>query len=118
MDAGLMRNRLIGLNAGEVLHLRDVAGDQILVVQGVAWVTQEGDPHDHVLERGDQFRFDRNGLALVTSMAGAAKLVVEAGSNRLPDAVRGRDLGPQRESGDCTHAVEPEARRSALRRAA
>jgi hypothetical protein len=47
-------------------ELRITDGRELLihVWQGSLWITQEGDTRDIVLEAGDSFRLDRNGVAL------------------------------------------------------
>jgi hypothetical protein len=44
---------------------------QVHVEQGTLWITQQGDTSDVVLERGQSFRLDRNGLALLHACGGA-----------------------------------------------
>lgn len=79
MDTALMSQGSIELLPGKPLSLRDAAGRYIGVVSGTVWVTQEGDARDYVVGAGEHFRFDRGGHALVMSLNGTAKLVLENG---------------------------------------
>jgi len=59
------------------LRLLDARGRHLSVVGGTVWITQQADPRDPVLEAGESFRFDRDGLALVTPLGGPAQVVLE-----------------------------------------
>jgi hypothetical protein len=61
------------LCAGEIERLEGVRpGDAILCTNGVLWVTQEGDPDDHLLVSGDEFVAHHLGLVLVQALGGSA----------------------------------------------
>lgn len=77
MRPGLEGIAVIRLARGSPLRLRDAAGQHLSVIEGSVWVTQQGDPRDPVLARGETFRFDRKGLALVTPLGGPAQVVLE-----------------------------------------
>lgn len=77
MQPGLEGIAVIRLARGRPLRLRHAAGRHLSVIQGSVWVTQQGDPRDPVLARGETFRFDRKGLALVTPLGGPAQVVLE-----------------------------------------
>jgi hypothetical protein len=47
-------------------------GDAIAVTQGILWVTQEGDPQDYVLSKGERFVASRPGLVVVEALTDAA----------------------------------------------
>ena len=53
------------LARGGQLRIVDGRGLLIHVWRGSLWITQERDLRDIVLEAGDSFRLDRNGVALV-----------------------------------------------------
>jgi hypothetical protein len=77
----------LALARGGQLRIVDGRGLLIHVWQGSLWVTQERDRRDIVLEAGDSFRLDRNGVALVkawddTVLSLAAPHAVAVG--RLP----------------------------------
>lgn len=91
MDTGLLHTGsthkgLVTLAERGVLRFGGAAGRHIGVVRGNVWVTQHGDARDHVLHAGESFRFDRDGLALVVALSGAAGVVLEEGLVPLPDA--------------------------------
>jgi len=48
------------------------AGDAITCTNGVLWVTQEGDPEDYLLKKGERFVANRFGLVLVQAFEDAA----------------------------------------------
>lgn len=58
--------RTISLARREVLVLESVECQlQILGGAGILWITQEGDPEDHILERGECFTVTRAGLVVI-----------------------------------------------------
>jgi uncharacterized protein YjiS (DUF1127 family) len=79
MDNRLLHEGSIGLKPGEVLRLRNAAGRHLAVLQGNAWVTQDGDARDSVVGCGESFRFDRDGLALVMPLGAETRLILEGG---------------------------------------
>jgi uncharacterized protein YjiS (DUF1127 family) len=79
MDNGLLHEGSIGLKPGEALRLRNAAGRHLAVLQGAAWVTQDGDARDAVVGSGESFRFDRDGLALVMPLGAGTRLILEGG---------------------------------------
>ena len=82
MDNRLMHEGSIGLKPGEVLRLRNAAGRHLAVLQGSAWVTQDGDARDIVVGSGESLRFDRDGLALVMPLGAETRLILEDGLRR------------------------------------
>jgi uncharacterized protein YjiS (DUF1127 family) len=100
MDTGLMSTELtnkglVTLAEREVLRFESASGRHVGVVRGNVWVTQHGDVRDHVLRAGESFRFDRDGLALVVALGGAAGVVLEEGLVVQPGA-EGRALPTER----------------------
>lgn len=79
MDNRLLHEGSIGLRPGEVLRLRNAAGRHLAVLQGVAWVTQDGDARDSVVGSGESLRLDRDGLALVMPLGAETRLILEDG---------------------------------------
>lgn len=67
--------REFSLAEGEVLNLGRGART-IRVLSGVAWVTQEGDAQDHVLNRCDDVVLARDGLVVVQSLTPRVRLEV------------------------------------------
>ncbi len=63
----------------EVLDIRDGKGIEVRCLGGNVWITQAGDPGDIVLQGGESFVLDRNGLALVTALLGPAMVGLQSG---------------------------------------
>ena len=63
----------------EVLGLRDAYGSEIRCLYGNLWITQAGDREDVVLEGGESFVLNRNGLAVVAALLGPAVVIVQPG---------------------------------------
>jgi hypothetical protein len=65
--ARLMRSRStrsIDLAPQRVVRVRARVGARIRCVAGSLWITQDGDPKDHILAQGEIFCADRRGLLL------------------------------------------------------
>ena len=61
--------RTVSLGRREVLVLSDAACQlQILCGAGVLWITQDGDPEDYILERGERFTVTRPGRVVIQGM--------------------------------------------------
>lgn len=89
MDTLLLQQNITRLARDETLRVHDAGGLHLGVVDGDVWVTQEGDNNDYVLASGASFRFDRNGLALVTALRCPASVLLEEGIvARAPSARR------------------------------
>jgi Protein of unknown function (DUF2917) len=73
--------RSIPLHSGQPLRIENGYGRRISVLEGHVWVTQDGDPRDIVLSAGDDFLFDRQVPALVSSLDGDARIAGEDGLN-------------------------------------
>jgi hypothetical protein len=58
----------VHLGRTQHLRLRNRAGWTVRALCGTAWITQDGDSRDIVLEAGDTFVLDRNGAALVSAL--------------------------------------------------
>lgn len=56
------------LEFNATLRVEDGVGKGLAVFDGMVWITQEGDPVDHVVGAGGHFRFDRPGLAVVQAL--------------------------------------------------
>lgn len=54
------------------MNLSGAAGWTITVLSGSAWITQDGDIRDIVLETGQSFALDRNGPAIISSLGDAS----------------------------------------------
>ena len=75
LDTGLSR-----LRAGEFLRIEDGAGRSLAVFDGLVWVTQDGDPCDAFVARGQTFTLDRQGLAVIEALTDTRLIVLEGES--------------------------------------
>ena len=67
MDTSLAKS-ITKLARGEILRVDNALGQSIAVVQGMLWITQEGDRRDIFLSDGDSFVFSRRGTALAQAV--------------------------------------------------
>lgn len=75
------RNRFgLAANAACSFHGR-ASVTRILCASGSVWVTQAGDPRDHVLQRGQTFTCGRDGLVAVAGLEDSV-VSVTAGEHR------------------------------------
>lgn len=77
MDTDL-EHALSDLPAGSVLQVRHAKGKGVTLVQGLVWITQDGDPRDLFLQAGQSFVFDRRGLALVQALEPSRLALLDA----------------------------------------
>jgi hypothetical protein len=78
----------VHLKARELLPIEDGAGLEVKSLRGDLWITQTGDPEDHIVEGGQSFVLDRPGLTLVTALLGPTVLVVQPGRIAAPRELR------------------------------
>jgi len=57
--------RELHLESGQLQSLDYVRGMCLNCVEGAAWVTQTGDPQDHLLRAGDALNVDRPGRVVI-----------------------------------------------------
>jgi Protein of unknown function (DUF2917) len=55
----------INLARGYLVRIENARDMQVRVEKGAVWITQECDTRDVMLESGDSFRLDRDGIALI-----------------------------------------------------
>jgi hypothetical protein len=79
-----LRTVSMSLGKGGLLRLRDPLGKGVGVVEGLVWVTQDGDPRDIFVEPGESFVFDRPGLAIVQALAASQVLLFELPAGAWP----------------------------------
>lgn len=60
--------------AGEVRTLHVPAGQWVRVVRGEVWITQSGDPADHVLRAGESYLVGAPGRLVAQPLTGDAEL--------------------------------------------
>jgi hypothetical protein len=59
---------LIALEPGQVVTLDDAAGTRVSARYGTVWVTEEGNPHDHIVEPGQELLLRRDGRTVVQAL--------------------------------------------------
>jgi Protein of unknown function (DUF2917) len=72
----------ICLKQKQVLKVRSGVGHAIVCDSGALWVTQYRDQRDVVLEAGQSFALDRDGLALVQALEPSAITIAPATKGR------------------------------------
>jgi hypothetical protein len=78
MDYGNFDRAATILDEDAFLKIRDGQGQSLLVLEGLVWVTQTGDPRDVFLSRNEFFRLNRPGLTVVQALE-PSRLLVLAG---------------------------------------
>ncbi|GEM_PF-4518535 len=74
------------LAQGDLLRIPgDGGGFHIECRGGKVWITQEGDPRDLVLERGEAAETEGHGLVLVESLSAALVRVTPLDASPTPD---------------------------------
>jgi hypothetical protein len=66
----------VGLARGDVLRLENARNTQVRVDQGALWITQERDAKDVYLARGESFRLDRDGIAVLSACGHAPRTLI------------------------------------------
>jgi Protein of unknown function (DUF2917) len=85
MEATL-HHSLMRLDTQQLLSIDSAYGRCVVVFGGRVWITQHGDPKDHILQTGESFTFDRPGLAIIEALA-PSSLVVLAEPARAPEPI-------------------------------
>ena len=63
-------SRRIEIAADAAVSVQVSLGTTIQCVGGTVWLTQEGDPRDHVFPAGESFSVDAPGRAVLTAVGG------------------------------------------------
>ena len=61
----------IRLERGGFVRIQGGSGTQVRVDSGEVWITQEGDPRDHLVPAGGRFIVASNRLTLVSALGGS-----------------------------------------------
>jgi hypothetical protein len=97
MTAATLPRRL-ALASGDLVNLDDARGTTVRVGRGQVWLTQYGDPVDHVLDAGDSWAIERNGRTIVQAQhatildlsgPGAAAAIIPVASAPTPGQLSG-----------------------------
>ena len=67
---------VIELEPHSVLPVREARGARLQCIDGAVWITEEGNPHDVVLEHGEAHALADDGRTVVQAM-GAARIALE-----------------------------------------
>jgi len=70
---------VIHLNDNGQLKLHNAKGTLVQCHRGTLWITQDNDSKDVVLNAGQSFEIERQGLTLATNFGGAVLSVVNPG---------------------------------------
>jgi hypothetical protein len=68
-DSGAMkREDVFRLGEGELLSLRNGRRMVVSCRAGTLWLTQQGDPADHLMAAGETFAINRRGLVVISAL--------------------------------------------------
>jgi len=74
----------LALRPRDTLTLDAARGALVRCLEGLVWITQDGDRADHVVAAGDAFRVDRDG-AVVVQATRPARIAIESPCENLPE---------------------------------
>jgi 2-keto-4-pentenoate hydratase len=78
-----MATRVLRLERNKVATLGDLTGRCVRILEGVAWITREGDPLDHLVRAGQSLVVGGSGTVVVQGLA-PTRLEVEFGPCAAP----------------------------------
>jgi hypothetical protein len=73
-----LRQPLTSLPKGRTLRVSDGRGRVIAVFAGRVWITQDNDSRDIVVEAGESFQIDRDGLTLAMALRDSQVMLLAA----------------------------------------
>jgi hypothetical protein len=74
----------LALKRRDTLTLEAARGALVRCLDGLVWITQDGDRADHILGAGGSFRVDRDG-AVVVQATRAARVAIESPGDGQPE---------------------------------
>jgi hypothetical protein len=74
----------LALGRRDTLILEAARGALVRCVEGLVWITQDGDRADHIVGAGDSFRVDRDGSVIVQATR-PARVAIESPTDDAPD---------------------------------
>jgi hypothetical protein len=83
------RHARLNITERQPLRLTDGAGTRLRAIDGVLWVTIDGDPRDQVLQPGDSLVIDSSRPVLVTALGSTATVSVCAPDDEAVTAQHG-----------------------------
>jgi hypothetical protein len=75
----------LALRPRDTLILDAARGALVRCVEGLLWITQDGDRADHIVGAGDSFRVDRDGSVIVQTFR-PARVAIESPSDESPES--------------------------------
>ena len=78
-----LRHGGVCLARNESFAISNGKGYRVVCHSGSVWITQDNDPRDIILARGESFTLDRQGRALVHAFDAAAIAVKTAAANEV-----------------------------------
>ena len=75
---------LVHLQPRELLDINDGLGIAVVCLEGTAWITQSDDARDIVINAGQAFVLDKQGLALVAAPLGRATVAIRKAGPDTP----------------------------------
>ena len=67
----------LALKQRDTLTLEAARGALVRCLEGLVWITQDGDRADHIVAAGDSFRVDRDG-AVILQATRPARVAIES----------------------------------------
>ena len=67
----------LALKQRDTLTLEAARGALVRCLEGLVWITQDGDRADHIVAAGDSFRVDRDGSVIVQATR-PARVAIES----------------------------------------
>ena len=67
----------LALKQRDTLTLEAARGALVRCLEGLVWITQDGDRADHIVSAGDTFRVDRDGSVIVQATR-PARVAIES----------------------------------------
>jgi hypothetical protein len=74
----------VQLEHHSLFDINDGQGLAVSCIDGTVWITQSNDPRDIVINAGQSFLLDKQGLALVAAPAGHATIAVRRANPDTP----------------------------------
>jgi hypothetical protein len=80
-------NGSLPLEEGGMLRIDEGREMLVYVWKGLVWVTQEGEPQDRVLKRGDWLRIERGGRTVVSALLPSSVALTSPNEEHYAEAI-------------------------------
>jgi hypothetical protein len=77
----------VQLRRGSLMRIAGARGLTVYVRTGTLWITEEGDPTDHLVQAGGWYRLTRPGVALVSALQTASLSLTAARATPFAGAI-------------------------------